>query len=1181
MMLRICVFLLGLFSALAPALAQDNVRVRGGGHEKFGRMVFDWPAPVGYEAKIEGRNLIVRFDRPMATSFSGALSTLDDYISGANLSADNQTASIQLKGDFTLRTFENGNSVVVDVVRKPGGSTPAKASTARPNAPALRVRKGQHPNYDRLVFDWTRPVEYNVSRDGKRLSIGFNRAARINIAELRARLDRGFSNPAAQTESSKLTFAVDVNEGARIRHFRSGTKVVLDVFRGGEKQSAGQAKPVPATPAVKAAPVVPVTSAAPPAEKPKEVASATPKGGPISLVPKEADKETTSEETPAKETPAKETPVKEVAAVTSTPKAATPELKPDAAEKPAAAPAPKTEEAKPDTVGAQTDPATNTAPVSSSEAAEPEEEGPPPDPVTLVFEWPEPVSMAAFRRNKYVWIVFGQRTPIQTAALLQQSRTLIDRIDQIPSGQATILRVQTKSDRINVSKVQLNGENWLIEFSQAPMQPSAQISFGVNQAGGKGPELLMPVETPGQLFTFQDPDVGDTIQVVSILTAGLGIDGERAYPEFQILASAQGVAIETFNEDLVLNKLEKAIVFGGPRGLYVSEVASVPSKLGSGPRAQTVTLGAIGAQILQPATWQRGSIDKLVEVRQELMSGIIKQSPKRRGKGRTELARYNFSHGFAQEALGILEVVEFTDLETASTSDFVALKGAVLVLSDRGKEAQKALNDPRLDEYQDVAVWRGAADFLSGDLDSAGKNFDIGDPSLQNYPEPLKAKLMVKRLITAIDAEQIELAKQWRDRINDEIDSIAPTYKARLNYLFGRLYRSELDLDNAFASFQAARESRDLWSSVRAEYDLVDLSLQQETIEVPEAIERLERLRFAWRGDAFERKVLDRLGELYLAANDYRNGLNTLKVIVTYFPKDPDATAAAQKMGDVFRRLYLEGDADDISPLTALALYDEFRELTPAGPEGNLMIQKLAERLVDVDLLDKGSQVLQHQVKFRLRGEEKAEVGTKLALIRLIARDPQGALTALRDSFYPNVSLEVENDRRRIRAKAEFELGKANDAIALLAGDVSREADLLRSAIYFRERNWGEAGKVYQRLIGDPPAPGTSIEDELGRTVLLWAVALKLNKDEDGLRQMFELYGPGMRSSPLAATFDYIAKPSQGSGFDLGSIQKQIADVDQFQAFMKNYRERLLKSKSGGEKSAGKPNGRQSSTPSG
>ena len=110
------------------------------------------------------------------------------------------------------------------------------------------------------------------------------------------------------------------------------------------------------------------------------------------------------------------------------------------------------------------------------------------------------------------------------------------------------------------------------------MQPIAPIPFGISVTGGRGPQLLMPMEAPGQLFRFQDPDVGDTVQVVAITEPGLGIDSERAYPEFQILAFAQGIAIETFNDDLVLNKLEKAIVFSGPKGLYVSVIASVPSK---------------------------------------------------------------------------------------------------------------------------------------------------------------------------------------------------------------------------------------------------------------------------------------------------------------------------------------------------------------------------------------------------------------------------------------------------------------------------------------------------------------------------------------------------------------------------------------------------------------------------
>lgn len=1161
--LRILLVALGILATAVPAVGQESVRVRGGGHAEFGRLVFDWPAKVGYQAEISGRNLVVRFDRPMSGDFASAVSTLDDYVSGAELSADNKTASVQLKGDFTLRTFENGNSIVVDVVRKAGDSKPTAGNSA--NVPTLKVRKGQHPNYDRLVFDWPRPVDYNVSRSGPRLSIDFNRASRIDIAALRSGLGRGFSDPSAKTESNKLNFSVAVNENARIRHFKAGNKVVLDVFRNTEAKTTDKGEK-PDQPKVAAAPVTPVKKAEPP-EAPKKT------DAPVPLIPKK-----TPEEKPSEKVEDKAEPEKKAVSAEDAPK------EEDKAEQ-KVADASKTE--------AKAEPAKEVAEKPAEEKAEPAaaddekeneaEEEITADPVTLVFEWPQVVTMAAFRRNQYIWIVFGQRTPIQTRPLLEQSRSLIDRFDQIPSRQATILRIQTKNKGINVSKVQLNDTNWLIEFSQSPMQPSEQISFGVIQTGKQGAQLLMPMEGLGQLFNFQDPDVGDNIQVISVATAGLGMDGERAYPEFQILASAQGVAIESFNEELILNKLEKAIVFGGPRGLYVSEVTAVPSKFGSSARSQTVTLGAIGSQILQPAKWQRKE-EKLIEVRQELMNGIIKQSPKRRAKGRTELARYNFSHGFAQEALGILAVVETTDLEAGSTAEFTALKGAALVLADRGKSAQKSLNDPRLDAYQDVAIWRGAADYLAGDLESAGKNFDVGDPSLQVYPNPLKARLLVKRLSVAIQANKLELAKQWRDKIADELDSYGPVYKARISYLFGQLYRLELDLDSAVGAYQVAIDSSDLWSSVRAEYDLIDLNLQQETIEVEEAIKRLERLRFAWRGDAFERKVLNRLGDLYMAAGDYRNGLNTLKVIVSYFPKHPDAAATAQKMGDVFRRLYVEGEADNISPLKALALYDEFRELTPAGPDGNLMIQLLAERLVDVDLLDKASDVLGHQVKFRLRGEEKAAVGTKLALIRLIARDPQGALNALRDSFYPNVSLEIENDRRRIRAKAEFELGKANDAIALLAGDVSREADLLRSAIYFRERNWGEAGKVYQRLVGNPPEAGASFDIEIGRTVLLWAVALKLNRDEDGLRQLFELYGPSMRSSPLAATFDYIAKPSEGSGFDLGSIQKQIADVDQFQAFMKNYRERLLNS--GGDRPANSAgaqssSGQGASTPSG
>ena len=185
----------------------------------------------------------------------------------------------------------------------------------------------------------------------------------------------------------------------------------------------------------------------------------------------------------------------------------------------------------------------------------------------------------------------------------------------------------------------------------------------------------------------------------------------------------------------------------------------------------------------------------------------------------------------------------------------------------------------------------------------------------------------------------------------------------------------------------------------------------------------------------------------------------------------------------------------------------------------------MAERLVNVDLLDKASDVLSHQVKFRLKGEEKL-ASVKLALIRLIARDLKAPLARYAIAFTPMFRLRSRMTGG-VFARGRVRACKANDTVRSWLA-ISAEKPICSEAIYFREQNWGEAGKVYQRLVGDPPVDGASIDSELGRTVLLQAVALKLNKDEEGLRQLFEMYGPGMRASPLAATFDYIASRRRG-----------------------------------------------------
>ena len=188
--------------------------------------------------------------------------------------------------------------------------------------------------------------------------------------------------------------------------------------------------------------------------------------------------------------------------------------------------------------------------------------------------------------------------------------------------------------------------------------------------------------------------------------------------------------------------------------------------------------------------------------------------------------------------------------------------------------------------------------------------------------------------------------------------------------------------------------------------------------------------------------------EMCIRDRDFVSGLTALRQAVTFFPNNVEARVVSKRMISQFSSIYTDGTADSMTPLTALSMYDQFRELTPVGRRGDRIIQRLADRLVEVDLLDRASILLDRQVKFRLRGKQKAKVGSKLALIRLLDRQPKMALDALNESVSPGLDSALALERKRLRSRSVFELGDSESALKLITNDGSRKADLLRAVSY-------------------------------------------------------------------------------------------------------------------------------------
>lgn len=1116
----------------AGAAYAEDVAVRGWSHAKFGRLVFDWPLSVEYTAAIKNRQLSVRFDKPIETRFDAALGNLGDYVSRASISQDGRTAQFSLKNEFTLRSFRNENAIVLDL-RRPN-------QPAAKKVPQLGVRIGEHPTYTRLVFDWKRAVDYDAALQNGRLQVSFDKPATVDLAALRRQLPPDVRNPKATARDNGLDIALNVTDGTRLRHFRSGTKVVVDLL----VKSDTARKPEPKKPAQepkKAAPSVPDTTprdsllaaaqkaiAEAKEQAERQVASAKPRR----LIP---------EKKPEPESPAEAEPTAQPEAPVIEKVAEAPDVK--------AAEVPATESpSEPKRTGFIANA------VRESNASTTNQAKPPL--VSLTFEWPEPVGAAVFERAGYVWVIFDKRTPIDLAPLRESGKGLVSRIEQLPVGNATVLRMVPSAD-VGVA-ARRNGTNWSVEFRRGRTRPEIQVGIDVDPDAEGGGRLFFPVVEAGSLIRLPDPEVGDMIQVATLQASGHGVAGQRAYPEFQILASAQGIAVVGLNDDVELDKIEAGLVLTVPGGLHISGI-SPDTTVGRGAPS------ARARRIFKLSEWQKSDEKNYYTARQNLQNAVARQPVARRDAPRLKLAQFYFARGFAPEAKGVLEVIESSDSRTAANADFKALKGAVAALMGGTKVAARNLGDPRLEKYEEVQLWRGIAAAGAEQWKDAQLLFKQGDAVLHSYPEPLKSKLGLLRVETALKARDSGSAARWLSTLAKKTDNMTRGELATLRYLQGRLAFIEQDIDRATELWTGLQDSGDTWNASRAELSLINMGLLQSAISEEEAIERLEDLRYRWRGDEFELQVLRRLGGLYLDRDDYRGGLGTYRVIATYFPQHPDTKRIAQVMTDTFKKLYLNGLADELPPLTALALYDEFRELTPAGPDGNLMIQKLSERLVDVDLLNRAADLLEHQVKFRLQGEERAVVGAKLALIRLLDRDPEKAVKALRMTTFPRLPEQLDDDRRRIQARAVFEIGRVNDAIELLAGDVSRNADLLRADIQWRSENWQEAAKVLQRLAGDPPPEGTTFDQTEAQVVLNWAVALRLDRDEGGLDVIRELYGPAMAASPLSKAFQFIASASEAdTPLDLETITSRIADNGVFDAFLAEYladnKKRLLNS---------------------
>lgn len=767
------------------------------------------------------------------------------------------------------------------------------------------------------------------------------------------------------------------------------------------------------------------------------------------------------------------------------------------------------------------------------------------------FNWPVPVGAAVFRRGEAIWVVFDREADLDLEELGFSQRGHVEAFQAVRGEGWSAARIVAPAT--TQAEARKTGNRWSIVFSERIESPPRPILVRRDAPFGRPGRIVMNLGGASAVRWVDDPVVGDRVAVVTSTGPIQGMTSRRDFVGGALFPSAHGGAVELRSDDLLVEITASGVMIGRPDGLDLT-----PSSDGS-----TTAAASTLAHLSSPAYVDFDGWGGERRYNQEWPDRQRRAAREDGPDGRISLARFLVAHELGAEALGMLDTAIEMEPQLATDAHIRALQGVASYQIGRIDEADEFLSDSALVRDPAASLWRAMVSIEQERWVAARRFFGAGEELIYHYPSVWRARFYAAHARAAVELNDFGAAQALLRAVDQE-DPDAHTL-LDVVYVSARLAEAEGDLDLAIDRLEYLARSGVGPMEARAIYDLARLRLDNDQISRIEAIEELENLRFRWRGDTIELDTVRTLGELYVSAGAFSQGLQTMATAQARFPETEAGRRIGEEMINIFNRLFLEGEADRMDPIQAVALFYQYQNLAPIGADGDRMIRRLADRLIAFDLLDPAAELLQHQVDYRLREPQaRASVATDLAIVYLMDRQFESALRIITATRVQGLPEDMVEDRYLLMARAQVELGMYEAALDVIARNESPVAERLRADISWEQQNWPQAGRRLEALLGtryrrpDPLTP--SEQTDLVRA----AIAYSLAGDRQSSLRLGERYGEAMGQTNQGAAFEVLTDSATPAGtVRLSDLSSEIAGIDTLDAFMEPFRERFNTAASG------------------
>ncbi|EKS36301.1 hypothetical protein [Afipia broomeae] len=1144
--------LLSCLSITAEAAPADPVKGEATltAQPGYARLVLKFKEDVPTEVIVAGAILVIQFKNSVDVPIDLLADSAPAYVGSVRRDPDGTAIRMALTQKVSVNVMTAGERVFIDLLpEKWVGLPPAlpaevvkelseralaaeralrmqKIADEAKKRPPVRVRASVQPTFVRFVFEMPDGVNVSSSLGTEKFTLSFTAPLVFDLADAKIAMPANITsiNQKIDGEASRVDIAL-VGE-ADIHSFREDKNYVVDVaFEPSQKpQTVSPAKS--SVPGDKASEFAQPTSeqiarlmkpdAKPSEIKPPEVKQ--PDVKPVDAKPPAPSPEAKTEAVIAKPEPAAPAPTPAVVAEAPAPVKVPPVASPPAVK----APPPEVATAKP-AAGVTVE-----ARLTS-------------DDLRLTFPFSTPTAAAVFRRSDSIWLVFDTDQVIDTSAVRRDGGWIVADVEPVdlPKGRALRIRL----NRPQLANLIGDERAWTLVLADKALPPQQPLIATRNMADPGRASVSVSLAKPGQLHRLNDPDAGDLLLVMTAGAPARGFIKRQDFVEFSLLESIHGVVIQQKSDDITAGISSDTLTLTRPGGLTLSTATSAPERAASLIRP-----------VFDVTEWRDYQNAEFIPTRNKLLTKAAQATGTARLPVHVDLARFYLARGMYPEAKGVLDLA-FSEIKPGEEdAPSLTVHAVASTLAGRPALAMADLNNPLVTANVDSQLWKALALARQEKWAEAREKFKNVEFAITALPLDLQRIVIADAFRASLEVRDYPGAGV---RSNDlDVVGVGPEQTAAIALLRGRLAEALSRDQDALAAFQAAAGSADRPSAVEAQVRQIALRQKRSEISDDDALRDLEAISVTWRGDSIEVKTLEMLSRLYAAKGRYQEAFSAVRTATMLQPNSEASRKMQDEASAMFEQIYNGARGDDLPPVEALAMFYEFRDLTPIGRRGDEMIRRLADRLVAVDLLEQAGELLQYQIDHRLEGSARAQVASRLAMVYLMNRKPERAITALRTTRIADLAGEIRQQRLLLEARAQSDIGRHDLALDIISNVGGREAVRLRSDIYWASRRWRESAEQIELLYGDrwrdfQPLSPTEKSDVI-RAVIGYALA----EDAIGLARFREKYSPKMDGGDRAA-FDVASQPATANSADFARIAKMAATIDTLDGFLREMKARF------------------------